>query len=303
MFSKKMILGIYTETPMHPGSGSSINRPIDLPIQRERHTDFPFIQSSTLKGVLRNYAAAAGEKFDNVDEIFGKPDSSAAGLVSITDAKLAVFPVRTLSGVFGWITCPLILNRLVMDVSPTLGAGIAINSVKLKDSEALVANDSNVLTGNGVIIEDIRLTKTSNQDTSKIACLLSKLLPEEPSYSYIKNKMAKDLIVVSDTLFKELVSLTTEVVARIKINQEKGTAQEGALWYEEYLPTDTLLYSQILISSRANKNNNNSTVTNSLMQLNKSVIQIGGDETVGKGLAKITMLDLSKNGGMNAKES
>lgn len=302
MFSKKMILSIYTETPMHPGSGSSINRPIDLPIQRERHTDFPFIQSSTLKGVLRNYAAAC-KKFGNVDEIFGKPDSSAAGLVSITDAKLTAFPVRTLSGVFGWITCPLILNRLARDVSPTLGAVIDINSLKLKDSEALVANDSSVLTGDGVIIEDIRLTKTSNHDTLKIACLLSKLLPEEPSYSYIKNKMAKDLLVVSDTLFKELVSLTTEVVARIKINQEKGTAQEGALWYEEYLPTDTLLYSQILISSRANENNNDSTVTNSLMQLNKSVIQIGGDETVGKGLAKITILDLNKNGGMNAEKS
>lgn len=299
MFSKKMILSIYTETPMHPGSGSSINRPIDLPIQRERHTDFPFIQSSTLKGVLLNYAKTS-KKFDNVDEIFGKPDS--AGLVSITDAKLAAFPVRTLSGVFGWITCPLILNRLVMDVSPTLGVDIDINSLKLKDSEVLVANDSNVLNGNNVIIEDIRLT-TSNHNTSEIASLLSKLLPDEPSYSYIKNKMAKDLIVVSDTLFKELVSLTTEVVARIKINQETGTAQEGALWYEEYLPTDTLLYSQILISSRANENNNNSTVTNSLMQLNKSVIQIGGDETVGKGLAKITMLDLSNNGGMNAKKS
>lgn len=300
MFSKKIILSIYTETPMHPGSGSSINRPIDLPIQRERHTDFPFIQSSTLKGVLLNYAKAS--KFNNVDEIFGKPDS--AGLVSITDAKLAAFPVRTLSGVFGWITCPLILNRLVMDVSPTLGADIDINSLKLKDSEVLVANDSNVLNGNNnVITEDIRLIKTSNYDTSKITSLLSKLLPDEPSYSYIKNKMAKDLIVVSDTLFKELVSLTTEVVARIKINQEKGTAQEGALWYEEYLPTDTLLYSQILISSRANENNNNSIVTNKLMQLNKSVIQIGGDETVGKGLAKITMLDLSKNGGMNAKKS
>lgn len=285
---------------MHPGSGSSINRPIDLPIQRERHTDFPFIQSSTLKGVLLNYAKAS-KKFDNEDEIFGKPDS--AGLVSITDAKLAAFPVRTLSGVFGWITCPLILNRLAMDVSPTLGVDIDINSLKLKDSEVLVANDSNVLNGNNVIIEDIKLTKTSNHDTSKIACLLSKLLPDEPSYSYIKNKMAKDLIVVSDTLFKEIVSLTTEVVARIKINQKKGTAQEGALWYEEYLPTDTLLYSQILISSRANENNKNSTVTNNLMQLNKSVIQIGGDETVGKGLAKITMLDLSKNGGMNAKKS
>lgn len=293
MFSKKMILSIYTETPMHPGSGSSINRPIDLPIQRERHTDFPFIQSSTLKGVLRDYAAA-GKKFGNVDEIFGKPDSSAAGLVSITDAKLAAFPVRTLSGVFGWITCPLILNRLVMDVSPTLGASIEINSVKLKDSEALVANDSNVLTGNDVIIEDIRLTKMSNQATSKIAGLLSKLLPEEPSYSYIKNKMTKDIMVVSDTLFKELVLLTTEVVARIKIDQEKGTAQEGAPWYEEYIPTDTLLYSQILISSRANENNNSSAITNSLMLLSKSVIQIGGDETVGKGLAKIKMLDSSK---------
>lgn len=41
-----------TETPLHAGSGSDLGH-IDLPIQREKHTDLPNIQSSSLKGAFR----------------------------------------------------------------------------------------------------------------------------------------------------------------------------------------------------------------------------------------------------------
>ena len=45
---------ITCETPMHAGSGSDLGV-IDLPIQRERHTSYPKIESSSLKGSIRQY--------------------------------------------------------------------------------------------------------------------------------------------------------------------------------------------------------------------------------------------------------
>src|SRR5437870_3789444 len=45
------ILYIFTRTPLHVGAGSSVGA-IDQPIIRERHTGFPVIPATTLKGVF-----------------------------------------------------------------------------------------------------------------------------------------------------------------------------------------------------------------------------------------------------------
>ena len=55
MFKEQGILFLYTETPLHAGSGTSVGT-VDLPIQRERHTDYPLIQGSGIKGGLRDLA-------------------------------------------------------------------------------------------------------------------------------------------------------------------------------------------------------------------------------------------------------
>ena len=46
------ILYLFTRTPLHVGAGASVGA-IDQPIQRERHTGFPIIPGSSIKGVLR----------------------------------------------------------------------------------------------------------------------------------------------------------------------------------------------------------------------------------------------------------
>jgi CRISPR-associated protein Cmr4 len=54
MFKKAGILFFYTLTPLHPGSGASVAA-VDLPIQRERHTNFPMIQASGVKGRIKGF--------------------------------------------------------------------------------------------------------------------------------------------------------------------------------------------------------------------------------------------------------
>lgn len=246
MFVKSLLMSIYTETQVHPGSGTAINRPIDLPIQRERHTQFPLIQSSTLKGVLKSFGSTAGIPEDKIKSMFGPDDASAAGLITINDAKILAFPVRTLAGVFAWITCPLVLDRFRRDIQ-SLNSSFSYNLPSFQETDALVQNETSVAVDNAVIIEDIKLAK-KRDDLSNITSVVSKLLPSDQAYNYVREKIRKDLVIVNDTLFKELVSLTTEVVARIAIDQGTGTAKSGALWYEEYLPTDTIMYSIIMIS-------------------------------------------------------
>ena len=61
MYKNAKPLFFMCETPLHAGSGSDLGI-VDLPIQRERHTNFPKVESSSLKGALR-------EGFENGKEL------------------------------------------------------------------------------------------------------------------------------------------------------------------------------------------------------------------------------------------
>lgn len=305
MFEKSLVAYIYAETQVHPGSGTAISGLADLPIQRERHTEFPIIQGSSLKGVLRNSACLvklAGEekcreckdkdveKCNACQQIFGKQDH--VGGISVTDARTLAFPVRTLKGVFGWVTCPVVLDRYKRDLKL---AGIDTNwniPKPDKDEEAIVQNNSNLKAENYIYVEDLQL-KAKENETQKITDEIVKGLPNA-GYEDIKEKLNKDLVIVSDSVFRDIISLTTEVVARIKIKQETGTVQRGGLWYEECLPTDTLMYSLILMPNRLN-NLAPEQVEAKLNRYNEKPLQIGGDETTGKGFARIKLVEVGKN--------
>ena len=115
------LLGLYTETPLHCGAESASGY-IDLPIQRERHTLYPLIPGSTLKGVLHDECDAAvddkGQALlaaPELEEIFGAfleaTRETRPGQVSFGDGVLVAFPVRSSGAPFHWVTCPYLLAR------------------------------------------------------------------------------------------------------------------------------------------------------------------------------------------------
>jgi len=53
--SKGTLLGLFTETPLHPGAGQSADV-VDLPVAREGATGLPQIPDTGLKGALRQWA-------------------------------------------------------------------------------------------------------------------------------------------------------------------------------------------------------------------------------------------------------
>lgn len=321
MFEKALIMYIYAETPIHAGSGATLGV-VDLPIQRERHTGFPIIQGSSLKGVLRNSLKGVKDNAlsnkckicpikenDIVKEacricgdIFGTEEG--IGGVSITDAKILAFPVRTLKGVFGWITCPLVLSRYKRDLSLVKGGDINWNIPNFNSEEAIISKDSNLKEDNCVYIEELQLKCVENEIVSTIAKEISEALPDDNIYKEIKEKLKKDLVIVSNDVFRDLINLTTEIVTRIRIDPLKGIVKEGALWTEEYLPTDTILYSLILIPSARtlNLDDLNEKLRNEIENLKNyaekivklfkilydgRILQIGGDETIGKGFVRL----------------
>lgn len=283
------ILSLYAISPVHAGSGSSTGV-VDLPIQRERHTQWPHIQASGVKGAMRAHfdkfksAIKNSSEIKQIDKItemiFGSDkfeggdadEKILPGAIAVSDAKLLAFPMRSNVSPFVWITCPAVLKRLVSDLKLT-GIGEEEKNIKLEGTDAMLLAGDN-LSGK-ILLEDYEVTI---KEPKRLSSAVSKFF-----------KKAERLILVSDEVYNYGVANCTEVQTQIKIDQETGTAAAGALRYEELLPADSIMYSVLMYGNTRNKE---SVPAESLIkymkdEVIKSHIQIGGDETLGRGLFEI----------------
>lgn len=292
MYEEKVVMGIYTLTPLHAGSGSEVSV-IDLPIQRERHTEFPVIWGQSLKGALRS-----AYKGQYKEEIFGPEPGNAsahAGAIAVGDAKVLLFPVRSAKGVFAYVTCPLVLERFARDLSlvGVRGLDSAVEKIreKIKEGQAIIFDGNSLVVKSGgqdkVILEDVPFEAVPplDSDVEKLVNVIAQLTPVD---------VRSRLIVVPDDDFKAFVKMTTEVVARIRIDSDTGTVAHGALWYEEFLPSDTLMYSVIAIGNSRKQGDGEKLsadkICEELETFNDKFIQLGGDETIGKGFVVLKLV-------------
>lgn len=109
--------------------------------------------------------------------------------------------------------------------------------------------------------------------------------------------MTKSLVVLPDDDFRDFVTLATEVITRIKIDPATGTAKSGALFTEEYLPQESLLYSLALGSPIFGTGGNGTLFAVEGKEAEAVLdfwqtgipagLQLGGNSTIGKGLVRI----------------
>jgi CRISPR-associated protein Cmr4 len=271
---------------------------VDLPIQRERTTGYPMIQASGLKGCLRDIASGDPQK---VEIVFG-PDtqrtSDHAGALSVGDARILLFPVRSLMGVFAWITSQNVLARFKREA---LMAGLSVDWDPIgptDDGTAFVA-DGNILIANGkVVLEEFAFTARTDSGVKAIAqWLKDKALPAGGEYAYWRDTLEKRLVILPENAFRDFVQLSTEVIARVRIDDTKKTVEPGALWTEEHLPSETLLYATLFASKpRAQNPPSGLQDARAILNFVKSIIdgkrlQLGGNATVGRGIVKMRVVE------------
>lgn len=292
------------ETPLHAGSGSDLNF-VDLPIQRERHTTFPKIEGSSLKGGLREHFN--GHNY--LQALFGTDSSEEhnrqAGALAISDARLLLFPVRSVHGLFAWITCPEVLQRAANDFQ-LCGLDDIAQLFNIDDTGVVAPNSDLIVSDEKVILEEYAFKVKTSEQVHKIGAYLSEQLFSE-QHDYWKTKLKNSLVVLQDIEFRDFVNISTEVITRTKINSETGTVEQGALFTEEYLPVESVLYSIIFAadeylndeeneqspSKEAKKEKRqgkkNATAIFSEFQSyleakENKVMQLGGSATIGKGI-------------------
>ena len=296
---KGALLGLYAQTSLHPGTGTALGT-VDLPVQRERHTAWPVIGGTAIKGVLRDAcreARADGSggraKADKEDKelvaAFGPPTDEAdkhAGALSFTDARILAFPVRSLKGVFAWVSCAEVLDRLVRDAAMA-GLRADITIPRPEASRASVAQGCPHLVGDSQLVLEEFDFERNGGDSGPVAEWISRqLLPRSEAFKPSVERFNKSLVVLHSDDFTHFVKYTTEVTARIKLNYDTKTVEKGALFYQEFLPPETLFYSVVLANSARSGGANALDAADVMSVLKRSlpdILQIGGDETTGKG--------------------
>lgn len=220
-----------TLDPVHIGAGGYRLGRVDNTIVREPGTNLPKIPGTSLMGAARSYAAmrygkpeAAGQHknfkgikakcpiiytFGTASEI----NEGHAGTISISDARILLFPVNSMAGPV-WVSTKEMLEEFEFKV---------ING-DVKDEEiAISLNWSKTNLNLGWLLLEAKNGLKVEAPTG---------LNDKSEWNAINNR----LVVVSKKLFSQIANSNLEVRTSVAINPETGAAEDKALFTYEAMP-------------------------------------------------------------------
>jgi CRISPR-associated protein Cmr4 len=281
---------------------------IDLPIHRDKVTNWPVIPGSAFKGVWRNWAEqqrAEQQRKDHISLAFGRAsdhetNASNSGALIPTDARLVCLPVRSFQGTFAWCTSPLALQMLHRDLSLAgMGELLAVPPA-LDDGVIHRATTTKLEDAGRIYLEDLDFKgKECETATAWAAKLAGWVFPGDESTGW-RERFSERFAVVPDTIFDFLTETGTEVTARVHIDDDLKTVKDGALWNEESLPAETILSGLIFCDRVYSQQSDGVTAVTPDMLVQEFAtpaltLQIGGKATVGRGRVRCVFTPV--NGG------
>ena len=307
---------IHALTGLHMGTGQGTGI-IDIPIAREKSTGLPIVPGSGIKGVLREECRPEGGANGARKlwiTLFGpeatdlKDADGFAGALNFQDAQLFCLPVRSVKGVFAWVSCPFILERYQRDLKLLSG------TTDLPDPPRPSASDKAAVSGGECILahsdgetekiflEDISLEREDHNNVAQYATrIASQVFPGEANKDWW-DAFSKRFLVVSDDVFSFLAETGTEIRARIRIKENSRTVAKGALWYEENLPAETILWG--VMGCDRSRNTAFGKQSLELLEMfakdmlgdSEVNLQIGGNATVGRGNVRLVFSAVNQGG-------
>lgn len=275
---KTAMLGLLAESPIHAGTGRGLGV-VDLPVAREAATDYPVLVGSSLKGALRDKFEAgrrrSGDSPDAARHAAAGPfgTQNRAGGLMISDARLLLLPVRSLTASYRWATCPHLIERYSRDLAR---AGVGSRpKVPQVGQGCVLAKES----GTNMFLEE-RQFKIAHPPPTDLIGAISMLIRHEDT----RGRVASQLAVLPDADFSWFARYGLSIQAR-NVLENDGSKRSRNLWYEETLPPDTVMYA--LIAAR------DGNALGALVELfpdTDTYLQAGGNETVGQGWFAVTVL-------------
>jgi CRISPR-associated protein Cmr4 len=281
---------LHTLSPTHVGTGQGVGF-IDLPIHRDKVTNWPVIPGSAFKGVLANhFGAGAGEDKRPPNSIFraafgfGGDDSANAGALIPTDARLVCLPVRSFQGTFAWCTSPLVLQMLQRDLSfAHLSVPDKIPAVS--DTDIHRTTTTKLEESGRIFLEDLDFAGKECAIATQWAKEIAGWVFPRSEDEQWRERFAERFAVLSNDIFDFLAEHGTEVSTRVHIDDNSKTVKDGQLWNEEALPAETILAGLICCDGLSVRQGEKFSAADLIGKFADKplLLQVGGKATVGRG--------------------
>jgi CRISPR-associated protein Cmr4 len=207
-----------------------------------------------------------------------------AGALAVGDAHLLALPARALAGVVCYVTSPFILKRYAQDRT-CAGLQSVAKVPTPGDGVALVPAGSVNRSGNALVLEDLDLSAQENTAVKSWAEAIAATI--HPTDTGAQEDFVARFAVLPDDTMGFLAETATEVRARIAIDSGTGTVKKGALWYEENLPAETVLWGIYALTNSMNKDDNRAAKDLArCLPPSGTLLQLGGKAGVGRGLVR-----------------
>jgi CRISPR-associated protein Cmr4 len=256
-------------------------------------------QGAGIKGSVRDFLyrkESDKNRREQLETIFGPETGDQAdkfaGAVAFGDAKLILFPIRSLRGTFAYATSRPALERLARDAE--------VRNWKLEEPEkntAFVTGESSLqLSGasGSVILEESRFAAKPHSAVNEVAQWLRKNAVAE---GYWADRIVSHLVILPETDFQYFTRTSTVVEAHTKIT-EKRTVEEHFLFQAEFVPCDSLFYVPLAAADpfggkgRENGLKDAATILGKLRsELDGARMQTGADATTGRGIVRLKFLE------------
>lgn len=285
------ILSIFTCAPLHIGCGSSVGT-VDMPIMRERHTAYPIIPGTAIKGVLADlWIVRDGEKFVRDNEgikILGSMNDkeAKAGALLVGEGKLLAFPVRSAKNCWAWITCPFVLSRAKHDCNCNIDVEAVVEKLGAENNTAIASTELTVK-GN-IILEEYPSEVVQGADDI-LNNIIEGLRAFGDNNEVWKDNLKKHFAIVSDDLFAYFVKNACEIANHNAIDDETGVVKDGALFSQENVPSEAMFYS-VLNCFDKDKELDVFGKLDAKLKEQEYLLQIGADVTTGLGWCATQLL-------------
>ena len=275
---------ITTMSNLHVGSGEYNMGVIDNLVQRDVLNKYPNINSSSLKGALREYfnsgdqsGADDGKCTDFIKKVFGSSpkenkENMQQGKFRFFEANMLSYPVRSDKSPYMRAVTTNVLKELLVkieefriEITPEIkNALCALSNIDVKACSPQVF----VQKLSGAVVEDFYLKAQFNtSDTIK------KHLP------VLFQLFGERFVLMHSSDFANLCDDThLPVISRNYL--ENGESKN--LWYEEVVPRFSQFYFVVIMDEKYEEEFE--------AKLSKGLIQIGGNSTIGYGFSKIQLL-------------
>ena len=268
---------LYLVAPLHTGGTTQEGNLVG--IARESHSNLPYIPSSSIRGRLRASISDKERKYQLFgNELTTSPttetdnsnaraenDSNSEQLIQgdlwIGDGSILWLPVPSLSHGVVWISCPMLLRRWAK-------FNDLLNNIPDDYSCNFVSGNSHLYLKDAIIKSD---SLNNWQDWQQF-------VPQSVEAASIER-----ILVLPDNHCATLIQMSLWRQVKIKLDSNKTV--DGGFRYEEAIPPDTLMYFPWGINRSARKPEDSQDIFQELITAN-NIIQIGGQESLGRGFAQ-----------------